>query len=258
MRAWFPLLCRVTVTLSDGRPRRKSISAALTGAGASCWTQWPAPSTSTSPRWSVSHAVHGLGRAHNSTGSSVPPMNSDGTSTLAPASCGGQLPVAVEVAVPVDAAGEAGAGELGDVVVELGLASASRAGRRARAAVDEAPSVVGEHRPGRSAAGSVRVAPAQHAAHRGGGSAPSSASATPGLLEVEDVEEGVAEHLAHRAAVGGSGARGRNGTLMPDHAGDPLGRCSSASGHTTMEPQSWPTNTAGPRRGRRGGRAGRR
>ena len=45
------------------------------------------------------------------------------------------------------------------------------------------------------------------------------------------------------SCVGGSGPRGTNGTLMPTTPATRSGAI-SASGHTTMAPQSCPTNTA--------------
>jgi hypothetical protein len=165
--------------------------ASLTGPGVSCWTQWPAPSTMTSPRWSVTQASSAVGWAHEQHGVVAAADEQRGHLDLGALELGGELPVAVEVAVPVDAAGEPGALELGDVVVELGLGEPVGQAVGLREAVDEAPPV-GR----RKVEASVRRRLArrdagEHAPHGGGGSATQLGVGHAGLLEVHDVEEPV-------------------------------------------------------------------
>ena len=112
--------------------------------------------------------------------------------------------------------------ELGDVVVELGLGQPVGQAVGLGDAVDEAAPVGARGPPDRVGAPSVIVAPASRRRIVVAGSAPRSASATPGLLEVEDVEQRVAEHLAqhlrrrHRRP-------GHERHAHPHHAGDALG-----------------------------------
>ena len=92
----------------------------------------------------------------------------------------GEVPVAVEVAVPVEAAGEPGAGELGAVVVQLVLGQPVRQAVGLGDALDE-PAAVVRHR--RRVDRRRRVAAACAASSRRivvAGSRPSSSSATPG------------------------------------------------------------------------------
>ena len=151
------------------RPARKSSSAALTSAAASCWTQWPAPSTSTVPRWSVTELVHRRRRAHREDRVVGAADEQRRHLHRGAVEVGGELPVAVEVAVPVEAAGEPGAGELGDVVVELGLGQPRRQAVRFGDALDEPPPVVGHRRR------VGRRRPGRCGSRRGGG-----ASSSPG------------------------------------------------------------------------------
>ena len=100
-------------------------------------------------------------------GRRAPPMNSDGTSTLALGEVLGELPVAVEVAVPVDAAGEAGARRTRRRSGRARPGSASRAGRLGLGhAVDEAAAVVGEERRVGAAAALGGRRAAEHPPHR--------------------------------------------------------------------------------------------
>ena len=80
-------------------------------------------------------------------------------------------------------------------------------------AVDETGVTLGHRGRGieRAVLGHAR---AQQATHRVARVAAQLRVGDPRLLEVEDVEEAVAEDLAHQLT-GGIGARGMNGTLMP-------------------------------------------
>ena len=135
----------------------------------------------------------------------------------------GERPVAVEVAVPVDAAGEAGAGELGDVVVELLLGQPVGQPVGLGQPLDEAPAVVGEHRRHR-----LRGAPSAPRGRRACG-ASSSRDRRPARRRRRPApgSTGCRRTCRRRPgaspAMGGIGPAGRNGTLMPDDAGHPLG-----------------------------------
>src|SRR5262245_23369966 len=109
----------------------------------------------------------------------------------------GGLPVAAEVAVPVEAAGEAGAADLLDVVVELGGRQPGRQGVGLGHPLDEPPPVVGEHAGIGGRFGSPGRA-GQHAAHGAGGVGAQLGVGDARLLEVEDVEEVVADSAPHR------------------------------------------------------------
>ena len=93
---------------------------------------------------------------------------------------GGGLPVAVEIAIPVQAAGETGAGELGDVVVELVLAYPVRQPVGFGQPLDETFRTGGHHpqRRGLVIGGPQAAAIMRRIARAG--SAFNSASATPG------------------------------------------------------------------------------
>ena len=65
----------------------------------------------------------------------------------------------------------------------------------------------------------------------------------PGLLEIEHVEEVVAEDRAERLRSAESGRAAPAERSSPTTAATRSG-CSSAEPHTTGAPQSWPTNTA--------------
>ena len=108
---------------SRGRPARKVISASLTSAGRSCCVQWPAPGSSTRSRRSGTfrQAIHG-GAGAQDDGVAVAGDEERGHRDAGAAPGRHQLPGAVEVAVPVEAAAKARARELGRVEVDVRLA----------------------------------------------------------------------------------------------------------------------------------------
>ncbi len=195
----------------------------MTSAGFSCWTQWPAPSTSTVPRWSVSHCSAAAGGRHHQHGVEGAADEEGGHGDALAGELGRDLPVAVEVAVPADRPGEAGALELGGVVVELGLRQPVGQALGLGHAVDEAAAVVGEERGrvGAAAVGRHRGA-AEHPAHGAGRVASELGVGHPRLLEVEHVEEGVPEELAHHLRRR-LGPAGHERHAHPDHSRHPLG-----------------------------------
>ena len=189
--------------------------------GRSCWIQWPAPSIGSSAE--VRHeGLHLVERAHAeravSTASRVPAMNSAGWSIVAPARAP-SAPVAVDVAVPVEPAAEAGALILGGEHVELGPVSQDGSGpdrstvRGSPRAIRQEPALCARgRRPSRNTgcAGSRRArrARARPRRHPAPGSRPSS-SRTAGLPQV---------------FTGGIGRpRRRCGTLMPTDRADEVG-----------------------------------
>jgi hypothetical protein len=110
---------------------------------------------------------------------------------------GQQLPVAVHIAVPVQPAGEAGAGELVDVVIDLLRRDPGRQAVGFRQALDEACGARFDH----AQRGRRILGPRQPTQHPHDGPARVGAQLSvgrPGLLEIEHVEEVVAEDRAER------------------------------------------------------------
>ena len=129
----------------------------------------------------------------------------------------GEGPAPVDVAIPVDAAGEAGAGELGGVVVELLLAEPIGELRHGGQAVDE-PGAVGRREAGqRAVVELVDLESGEHAPHRLAGVGGEVGVGHAGLLEVEEVEEAVGEDRPHQLG----GRRRRSGDERHAHAHHP-------------------------------------
>ena len=142
-------------------------------------------------------AVHDRGRAHEQDRIRGTADEQRRDRHLGAVDAFGQRPVAIEVAVPVDAAGEAGTRELGDVVVELGLRQPRGKGVGFRQPLDETAAVGCGCRADIESVFLGQTQSREHAPHRRRRIATEVRVGDAGLLEVEDVEERVAEHLAH-------------------------------------------------------------
>ena len=154
---------------------------------------------------------------------------------------GEQLPVAIEVPVPVEAAAEAGALELARVDVEVGFREPVGQLLRVEHAVHELrrlrqvefPRLARRERAGRGV---------EHPPHQRARVRIELRLGDAGLLEVEDVEEPIAGHRAQH--VGGLDRQAREErNAHADDGAEAIGR-SCAPVHATIEPQSWPTRTA--------------
>ncbi|SIJ18215.1 Uncharacterised protein [Mycobacteroides abscessus subsp. abscessus] len=129
----------------------------------------------------------------------------------------GESPIAVEVPVPVQAAGESGSGEFGDVMVQLVLAQPFGQLAGIRHALNESRGPGCDHR------GAVDAGhPSHHAAHRGCRVPVEIGVGDARFLEVQDVEEVVAEQFVPRLCGRDLTAPGE-GHREADHSGHAFG-----------------------------------
>ena len=175
------------------------------------------------------------------TASCVPAMNSAGCMIFAPSPRRGQLPVAVDVAIPVESAAEAGAGDIRPRTRRGRPRSARAAAARRRAARREIPSR-GPHTGSsclRAAYRPSRCRGCARSVKRGSRANSSSARL---LLEIEIVVVGLSR-LAQRVERRQRAAP----AVRHAHARRPRERDPAASApqcQATGAPQSWPTISA--------------